>query len=177
MGGKTPSTAAAKQLATLSELTFNQSKGARKELYNQLTEALKTGGVGARIPIIQRAVEDVKAGTAQALAGQQQDYARAGLSGSPIAIQGLAQQRMAGSQAAARVPTDYAQQLINAGPGLVSSGTGIPGLAAAANLQQQAANIGAQNTAGLYGAGGSAIGQILGSYLGRPTYNIGTGTK
>lgn len=171
MGGKTPSTAAAKQLATLSELTFNQSKASRKELYGQLTEALKTGGVGARIPIIQRAVEDVKAGTAQALAGQQKQYARAGLSGSPVAIQGLAQTRMAGSQAASRIPTDYAQQLISAAPGLVSSGTGIPGLAAAANLQQQAAIAGAQNTAGLYGAGGSALGQLLGNVR----YDSGSG--
>lgn len=166
MGGKTPSTAAAKQLATLSELTFNQSKGARKALYEQLTEALKTGGVGARIPIIQRAVEDVKAGTAQAIAGSQKQYARAGLAGSPIAIQNIAQQRMAGSQAAARVPTDYAQQLIAAGPGLVSAGTGIPGLAAAANLQQQAAIAGQQAQSQLIGSGTSAVGTILGSYLG-----------
>ena len=166
MGGKTPSTAAANKLASLSQQMFNQSKPARGAMFKQLNEALRTGGIGARIPIIQRAVGDVRAGTAASSQRASEQFARSGLGGSPFAAQQLAQIQMAGSQQESRIPTDIAQQLISAGPGLISAGSGIPGLAAAANIQQSAANVGSQNAAAGYGAGGSAIGQILGSYLG-----------
>ena len=163
MGGKTPSTAAAKQLAQLSTRMFEQSNPARRNMFKQLNEALTTGGVGARIPIIQRAVGDVRAGTAASSQRASEQAARSGLGGSPFAAQQLAGIQMAGSQQESRIPTDIAQQLIAGGPGLISSGSGIPGLAAAANLQQSAANVGAQNTGAMYGAGGNALGQLLGN--------------
>ena len=162
MGGKTPSTAAAKQLSQLSALMFKESNPARREMFSQLNEALKTGGIGARIPIIQRAVEDVNRSTAGAVRGTQEQLSRAGVTG-PFAAQILAQERMAGSQAAAKIPTDYAQQLIAGGPGLISSGSGIPGLSTAASLLTGASAAGQQATGQLYGGLGSAAGSILGN--------------
>lgn len=166
MGGKTPSTAAANKLAGISERMFNQSNPSRRAMFSQLGEALKTGGIGARIPIIQRAVADVNESTRVGLGHTQEQLSRAGVTG-PFAQQILAQQRMAGSQQAARIPTDIAGQMINAGPGLISAGSGIPGLAAAANIQGNAAMQGSANQAGIYGAAGQAGGTIAGALLSR----------
>lgn len=176
MGGKSPSMHAANLLASLSEQMFAESNPARRLMFKQLTEALKTGGVGARIPIIQRAVENVNTATAAATKGASADFARSGLAGSSFAAQALAGIRAAGSTKAAEIPTDVAQELISAGPGLISSGSGIPGLASAASIQ--ASGSAAENAANaqLISGGAGAIGSIAGGYFGRSaptTFNLG----
>lgn len=165
MGGKAPSTHAANLLASLSEQMFKESSPARRMMFQQLTEALKTGGVGARIPIIQRAVADVNTATAQSSRSAGAMMSRAGLGGTPYAASTLAGIRASGAEAAAKIPTDIAQQLIAGGPGLVTSGSGIPGLSAAASLQQQAAASNQAMWGGIAGGAGQAAGTLGGSWL------------
>jgi hypothetical protein len=147
---------------------FQESNPARRQMFQQLNEALKTGGVGARIPIIQRAVENVNAATSLATRGASADFARAGLAGSPFAAQALAGIRAGGAQQAAEIPTQIAQELISAGPGLISSGSGIPGLASAASIQQSAANAAAQNQAMIAQGIGGGVGSIGGGLAANP---------
>jgi hypothetical protein len=168
MGGKTPSTHAANVLATLSQQMFAESDPARRLMLRQLREALATGGIGARIPIIQQAVRNVQATTQQQLQQARNLLARQGLGASPFAATLLSGIQAAGAQQAATIPTDIARELISAGPNLLSGATGIPGLAPAAAIQERAQAQGTANqqaTLGTIGQIGTSLGQLGGTLL------------
>ena len=165
MGSKTPSTAAASQLAHLSTKTFFESDRARVNFFKQLNEAMTTGGVGARIPIIQRAVEAQSAAEGQSQTLGREKTARAGLSGSPFDVASqLGQQTEASSRIAAVGPTMAANMFQGAG-GEVTSATGIPGLAEAAGIKQGAANQAASTQGQEVAAGGAATGAIAAALI------------
>lgn len=147
---------------------MREAAPSRKLMFSQLEEALRTGGVGARIPIIQRAVGDVQAATTRAMGQSREQFARAGIGGSPIALQSLAQQQMAGSQAAARIPTEIAGQIIGAGPQMVAGQEqqALGGFATAGAAAQQAQMARAQMRMQLIGALGKSIGGGLSGLLG-----------
>ena len=84
----------------------------RNLLLGQLAEALSTGGVGARIPFVQRAVEASQQATAQGLARTREDLARSGVNGL-FARNTLAQQRQAGGQQASQIESGLLQQFIS----------------------------------------------------------------
>lgn len=100
---------------------------ARNMVFQQMAEALRTGGIGARIPIIQQAVAAQRGGVAQTLSGASSDLYKRGITG-PYAGSILNATRMAGENAISRIPTDYASQFINQAsrliPGLGSDGGG-----------------------------------------------------
>ena len=91
-------------------------KGLNDTLLSQISEALKTGGVGAQIPIIQNAVSGANQATSQALKGTTESLARSGLGATPFGQRQLAETRLAGAQAAGAIPTQFAQQYIQAAP-------------------------------------------------------------
>jgi hypothetical protein len=96
-----------------SKTLFKTAKPLFQESAAQQLEALKTGGVGARIPMIQRAVEASKAATAGALRGTTDELAATGLAGTPFAASTLAGTRMSGEQATSQIPTTIAQHVIS----------------------------------------------------------------
>jgi hypothetical protein len=166
MGGKTPSTHAANVLATLSQQMFAESDPARRLMLRQLREALATGGIGARIPIIQQAVRNVQATTQQQLQQARNLLARQGLGASPFAATLLSGIQAAGAQQAATIPTDIARELIGVGPSLLTSASGIPGLSSAAAIQAQAQAQGTANqqaALGTIGQIGTGLGQLGGA--------------
>ena len=81
-GGGKGKTSQSGQLDALIQEFATTSRPARQELFGQVTEALQTGGIGARIPIISKAVESSKAATSQALTQIDESLARSGLSDS-----------------------------------------------------------------------------------------------
>jgi hypothetical protein len=89
----------------------------RKELGAQTLEALTTGGVGARIPMIQRAVESANLAGSNAMRGLEQGLAQRGLAGTPFGQAQLAQLGQQQQFAASQIPTQYAQSLISAAGG------------------------------------------------------------
>lgn len=99
------------QLADLARTMIAQTNRPRKLLLQQLTEALRTGGVKARIPMIQQAVSASNQATANALRQSAEDLASRNIGG-PFASRILAAQRQAGAQTAGMIPTQMAQQLI-----------------------------------------------------------------
>jgi len=131
-------------LMQMGQKLFKQSGPVRKELFAQVLEALKTGGVGAQIPVIQRAVENSRAASGQALQQTSDQLAGANLSGTPYGQSILAQGRIAGNLASANIPTDIAQQFIGMGPGLATTtaqqGLGAVQSATSLNLQRQEFN-------------------------------------
>lgn len=89
-----------------------QTRSGRSELFSQITEALKTGGVGARLPIVGKAVEASKAATATAMRGTEETLARTGLTRTPWGQNVLASQRLEGELATSRIPTDMTQAFL-----------------------------------------------------------------
>ena len=128
-GSKTSSTTTVKLDPTQQELMTAQAKGTeastgmaerafgaiepvREQLGAQIGEALRTGGVGAQLPIIQQAVEQSRAATANTLSGQRQELARSGLTDTPFASTALAGTELKGNQQTAGIPSQLAQWLI-----------------------------------------------------------------
>ena len=79
--------------ARLSEEYFEMLRPLLELLSSQGVEALQTGGVGARIPIIQRAVEGTRVAASQAETRTTESLAQAGLMGTPFGENILAGQR------------------------------------------------------------------------------------
>lgn len=107
----------------LSKLGFGSAKSAGKplrEAMRQLTEALKTGGVGAKIPLIQRAVEQQKQASSQAATQTAEQLARRNIGGTG-AGRILAGQNLAAASAESRIPTDIASAVIGQGLPLASN--------------------------------------------------------
>ena len=119
MGGKAPGEGpAAREAGRFAREVNTQARRPQRLFYQQLTEALKTGGVGARIPIIQRAVSDVQQGTQAALtrAGTTGALTQLGPGSDDRGLQLVSRQvrgtiAQQGAQAASRLPTQIAQQL------------------------------------------------------------------
>lgn len=161
-----------KQAQTQSRGLFKTQQPIRRELSAQILEALKTGGVGAQIPIVQRAVEGTKQATSGALRGTEEALAGGNLMNTPFGQQILAQQRQAGAQAASNIPTDIARAFIGGAPefigtaggqaaglsgGLASSALGAYGGAAQQRMQSKATTKGGK---------GQGLGAVAGGMLG-----------
>jgi len=131
------------------------------ELNRQLNEALTTGGVNARIPLITAAQAQSRDATARALLGTEQQLARTGLARTPYGASTLAQTRLAGEQATQMIPSQVASQIIGMGPqvalGPLAPAVSGMGQAAGIQAQQNIAKAGQQTQllSGLAGAGAS----------------------
>jgi hypothetical protein len=97
-------------------VSIGGSQQLNNQILQQLNEALRTGGVGAQIPIIQQAVSGANQATSQALRGTESSLASSGLSRTPYGQRILAETRLGGAQAAGRIPTDIAQGFIGQAP-------------------------------------------------------------
>jgi len=93
----------------------------RDQLFSQIAEALRTGGIGAGIPIIQESVSQARGAMSDSLAGTEGDLARSGLGRTPFGARVLAESKLGGEQNIAAIPTAYAQQFISGAPGLLGS--------------------------------------------------------
>lgn len=96
----------------------------REEVFRQAFEALRTGGISARLPIIQRAVETSRGATARALTETETSLRGAGLAGTPFAETELSRIRQAGELATETIPTQIAQEFISVTPQLALGSAG-----------------------------------------------------
>jgi len=95
------------------------------ELIPQITESLRTGGVGARLPIARKGVEASRAASSRATTGTEESLARGGLSGTPFGEAILALTRQRGEQATAAVPIDIAKSFSDLASSLITGGGAI----------------------------------------------------
>lgn len=126
---------------------LGETKELRGEYADQLMEALTTGGVGARIPIISKAMEASKRATSKAMTGAEEDMSRKGLSGTPFGEAILGSISREGAYTTSQIGPQYAQQMISGIPGYVggmvtAAGTGM-GTASTGSATTQAAAVGA----------------------------------
>lgn len=91
----------------------------QNQTFSQLSEALRTGGVGAQIPIIQQSVSQSQSALSRGLQDVQGRQAAQGIAGTPFGNRELTGARLEGQQSIARIPTDYAQQQTQQAPQLV----------------------------------------------------------
>ena len=137
MGGGNSKTSTSGQTSPYAGLIAQFSKAflpSAKAFGAQETEALKTGGVNAQIPIINRAVDASRGAESEANTQLQESLARAGLANTSFGAQILGNQEMAAKQKTAEIPTDIAGQFIGAVPGTAGTGVGAASAAAGANF-------------------------------------------
>lgn len=113
------------QKATQKYFLENVSKPVGDTLVPQVTEALKTGGVNAQIPLVQQATEQSRSATSQSLANARNIGSRTNLSGTPYAamIESLIGQQ--GALATETIPTELAGQFAQLAPNLLTQGGNI----------------------------------------------------
>lgn len=164
MGGKTPKdTSASRELASAQGEFANQSRGARRELFAQLAEALNQGRAPeAKTEQLQRAVEagGVQASEATRLA--EEGVARAGIGQTSYGQAAMAGARAAAGTAIQQIPTEMAAAQVEGAPGLINTAQQVISqqLGISAQGQGQAQMAGAQQAASntqAAAAGGAAL--------------------
>lgn len=121
---------------TIADLTA-ETRPIRQELSSQFQEALTTGGIGARIPIITAMQEQSKAATANALRGTGEQLSAQGLARTPFGASILAGVRQQGDLATSLIPSSVAQSFIGGAPSFAMAPVGamIGGAGTLANVQ------------------------------------------
>lgn len=110
--------------ARLSEEYFELLRPLLELFTSQGVEALQTGGVGARIPIVQRAVEGTRVAASQAERQTTESLAQAGLAGTPFGENILATQRTQAGLGEQSQLNQILMQFIGQLPGFGQTGAG-----------------------------------------------------
>lgn len=112
-GGKGKSNSASGiNLVPYVQMFEQESRPVRQNLFSQMQEALTTGGVGARAPIVGTATNATQNAIARSLTTVRDQFSRAGLGNTPFAARALAEGTLQGAQALKDIPTQWAQGLI-----------------------------------------------------------------
>lgn len=83
----------------------------------QTTEALKTGGSNAQLPIVQRSTDAARRALSGSVDSLRQSLGRAGLGNTGFAKSLIAQQEQTGAEDIAKIGPDMAWQLMSGAPG------------------------------------------------------------
>lgn len=108
----------AHDLAARQAYAFKAAGPARNQIFQQLAEGLSTGGINAKIPIIQQMISSSNQANAAALQ-QTSEQLTAKNIGGPFAASILAGQRQQGYQQNAAIGPQVVQQMINQAPSLI----------------------------------------------------------
>jgi len=100
---------------------LNQFNPPQEAVLSQLNEALRTGGIGARIPIAQQSVAQTSSATNQGLRELQGRLDAQGLGGSTYGNRVYEGARLQGAQEIAQIPTSIAYQEIQQAPQFVQN--------------------------------------------------------
>ena len=93
------------------------------QLMYQFQEALGTGGVGAQIPIVQRAEESQRRAYSQSMKDLEMNFAQSGLAGTPFAAAEKSRLGTEARSSIADVGPSMVQQFLAMIPGFVSGQT------------------------------------------------------
>ena len=150
------------------EIGFNVMRSgakSRKLVFSQLGEALKSGNIESRIPIIQSMVEGGLQQGSGALRMAEADIAKSGTGRSPVAKEQMAQLRAMAANAVSQIPSEVIGQTVRSAPETLSGATnaalgllGSAQMAQSSNQQARAQAQAAQNAN--IGAGASAAAGI-----------------
>ena len=123
------------------ESLFSLAEPTLGTLFQQIQQALQTGGVGAQVPVIQNAVTNMRNATNQSLNNAKTQLGAVSAGTDPVSQGQFANIAMQGNQQVADIPTQIAQQFISMGanlaPGVAATGAQATSNAAAQNTQTQ----------------------------------------
>lgn len=142
-----------------------QSRPVREETFRQVFEALRTGGIGARLPIAQRAVESSRSASSASLRELDEGFAQAGGRNNEFYQRIRALTSLAGRQETEGIPTAIAREWADIAPSLAmgSAQTVMQGLTSASQIGLQSV-LGRQSLAAQRDiAKGQQTGQIMSS--------------
>jgi len=167
------------------------TKPIRDTVFAQISEALRTGGVGARLPIVQKGNEASRSATSAALRSFDEATAGTGTERSPLTAAARGQISLAGEQRTAGIPVEAARELTQIAPNVAlgSASTIIQGLTNAAGIGTQQAIGGEQIAAqrdiakgnqqaaiisGIFSAVGGAAGGAAACWIAAVLYGEGS---
>lgn len=153
---------AARRQAQISEDVLREAAPIREELFAQILEALQTGGVEARLPIVQRAIEASRSASSRAIQQTQDRLAAQGLSGTPFGENILANLEFSGRQQAGSIGPMFAQELSGLAPSIAlgQPALALQGIGSAGNIFAQLAAARSAQIGGLAGAFGGMAGGL-----------------
>lgn len=127
-------------LEDISKQLFEETTPLRGEYIGQLLEGLVTGGIGARIPLVQQSVERSKLASARTMRQQDESLAMSSLLGTPFGESIRAQSRQQAAQQQAAIPGQMTQQFMQALPSFLTGQgqTVVTGLGTAGQVANQA---------------------------------------
>jgi hypothetical protein len=119
-GGSKGKSGASEDLGDLAKDFARETKGPRRTLIDQMAEALTTGGVGARIPIINRAVESSQRATSNTLKALDAQLAQSGLGGTPFGERIRSEATQQGQFQTSQIGPGIVAQLLQQIPGFIT---------------------------------------------------------
>ena len=124
-------------LINLAQQLFGETYELRTTLADQMLEALQTGGIGAQIPLINRAMEASNRATGGALADIDTQLAQSGLAGTPFGEAIKAQTASEGKFESSQIPGQMMMSLMSAIPQYLQGlyGAGLQGVGSAAQAE------------------------------------------
>lgn len=178
MGGKTQGQGFFSQRAEDIAKNLMKSSGpTRKLVFQQLAEALKTGGIEARTPQIQNAVEQGLSQGSQAQQAAEEAIFKSGASRTPYAKETLAAGRATTERAIAQIPSEVIGATVMGAPNQITAANQavaqLMGVAQQGEALSQAAK--AQNYAYKMAIIGGAVGGLAGIARQAASYGGGGG--
>ena len=145
-GGSVKKSSAEEGLLSIATNLINQSEPLRTEVMGQTLESLRTGGVGAGLPIVQRSIEGSRAATSAALGQIGESMDRQGLGGSSYKNSLMADTALRGAQTTEAIPQQWAEKFIEGAPSMMLgvTGQGLGGYSSATGAANQRSGIQAQ---------------------------------
>ena len=142
-GGKVNKSSAENGLLDIASQLMAEVSPLRKEVLGQTMEALTTGGIGARLPIVQKGIEASRSATSSALSQLDESLARSGGGRSSAADALRANTLLQGELNTQAIPQQAAEQFIAIAPSLASgfTGQGLQGFSTSAGLANQRGSI------------------------------------
>lgn len=161
-GGGGKGNEAGEDLADIAKQFFGETTPLRQEMIDQFMEALTTGGVGARIPIINKALESSRRAESQTMQGTEENLARTNLAGTPFGAMVRSSTEQQGNLATSQIPTNIIAGMLQQIPGFI---TGTNQVVTSGMGQAAGAEAGSQN----------AFANLIGAYLAPFNFGFPTG--
>jgi hypothetical protein len=145
-GGGKGDNESGKDLGRIANAFFDETRPLRRNLTDQLLEALKTGGAGAQLPIVNKAVESSNRATSNTLRNLDEQLAQFGLTGTPFGVEARTQAEQQGRYQTSQIEPNFVMQMLSQIPGFVTGAnqTVVSGLGQAAGAEAQSQQAGAQ---------------------------------
>lgn len=145
-GGRVGESGAEELLTQFATDYYQQTQPLRTETINQMMEALKTGGVNAQLPFVQKATESAKAATSNALKQLDERLAGTGMGSSPYMARARGDILTSGALAQSQIGPEFAAGLIQGAVpyGASAVPTALGGLGTSGGLWNQRQGIQAQ---------------------------------